>query len=866
MKRAILAAMLALLAWTQIPFPIQAAEEAKAGHAYVVLVGIADYADKQIKPRSHAVEDVQALYDLFTNKNYLGADKDNVRLLLGGAEDQKRNAQPATKANILQALKWMNQAKADDLVIFTFIGQGGTLGEKGDRLCYFPSDSTVKDRNKNALAAAEISQELDKLKSHRFCAFLDVDFKGFTPGQGQAAEPRLDEAFFREFLGDDGSEDHLPVQGRVMVLGNGLSQSLDLKDHGLFTQVLLEGLKGKADKEGYEADGVVTVDELTTYLSKELPELARKFGKGKQEREQHYFSLAGRNSHFTLTCNPEVAAKAKERLDKFSQLSKDNSSLTPELVKEGNALLARMPKLESQRSLRKEYQRLADGKVTVEKFLADRNNILEKTKLERAESDAFANKVIDGGRMLTRNYVKKIKLGELVNWAIRGLYRRIDEKIPDEIKARLDKAKSQGEEELKVLLADVREQLGKREDLENHKDIDYALQMMTRHLDPYTTYIDADTLSRFKTETRGLFIGVGIQIRKDVATDMLQVISPILNSPAYKAGIQAGDIVTTITREVDEHGKPLDPPDVISTKGLSTTDAVKKILGVPNTKVKLTVQREGEEKPLEFEVKRNLIEVETVMGTHRKSDDAWDFYIDSDRKIAYVRLTQFGDNTYRDLIRAMATVKKQGLKGLILDLRFNPGGLLKSACEVSDLFIDDGLIVTIRHRIGKPDVWSARHEGSLLDFPMVCLINGHSASGSEIVAACLQDHKRAVIMGERSYGKGSVQDIQDFEGGQLKLTTASYWRPSGKNINRPSTSGKEEEEWGVMPEKQYLMKLSPKELDDLEESQKNSEIIRRSDKVVKEKHEFKDRQLEMALEYLRDQLKLASRLSGKKAS
>jgi carboxyl-terminal processing protease len=173
--------------------------------------------------------------------------------------------------------------------------------------------------------------------------------------------------------------------------------------------------------------------------------------------------------------------------------------------------------------------------------------------------------------------------------------------------------------------------------------------------------------------------------------------------------------------------------------------------------------------------------------------------------------------------------------------------------------------VTIRPRVGREQTERGIHEGSLLDFPMVCLVNGMSASGSEIVAACLQDHYRAVIMGERSYGKGSVQNIQPFEGGELKLTTASFWRPNGKNLNKSSTSGKDEEEWGVTPNPGFTLKLSERERDQLYEHQRDSEIIVRRDLPAKEKKtEFQDRQLEMALEYLRSQIKVAANTKSEK--
>src|SRR5262249_1487674 len=173
--------------------------------------------------------------------------------------------------------------------------------------------------------------------------------------------------------------------------------------------------------------------------------------------------------------------------------------------------------------------------------------------------------------------------------------------------------------------------------------------MLYKHTDPYTTYIDKEEKERMQREIRGRFPGVGIQIRKDSATDQLLVVTPIKGSPAYRAGIQAGDLITTVTREVDSQGEPLDPPEVIPTKGLSLAKAVEKITGKPKTKVKLTVQREGEDKPLEFNLTRDFVDVESVLGFKRKTDDSWDYMIDPDNKIAYIRLTQFANNSDVDM-------------------------------------------------------------------------------------------------------------------------------------------------------------------------------------------------------------------------
>jgi carboxyl-terminal processing protease len=204
--------------------------------------------------------------------------------------------------------------------------------------------------------------------------------------------------------------------------------------------------------------------------------------------------------------------------------------------------------------------------------------------------------------------------------------------------------------------------------------------------------------------------------------------------------------------------------------------------------------------------------------------------------------------------RIMDDLKGAGVKGFIFDLRFNPGGLLDVAYDISDLFIDDGVVVSIRERNQPEKELSGHSRGSMLDFPMVCLVNGSSASGSEIVAACLQDHDRAYVIGERSYGKGSVQHILDFDGGEIKLTTATFWRPSKKNLNKSSTSGKEEEEWGVVPNK--LIKLTAREHDELYEHLHATEVIQRKDKPPEAK-KFEDKQLDAALKYLRSQIQTA---------
>ena len=283
--------------------------------------------------------------------------------------------------------------------------------------------------------------------------------------------------------------------------------------------------------------------------------------------------------------------------------------------------------------------------------------------------------------------MKEIKPGKMAAWAIQGLFRRVEEKVPADIASQLEKPESLNGEAIMKLLTDARLKLGRREDLDKGKDVDVTLQRMMVNMEPYTTYIDAETKATLDKEIQGNFTGIGVQIRKDSVTDMLLVVTPIKDSPAFKAGVQAGDIITKIILDVDNKGNKLDKPEVISTKGLATNDAVKKILGKPGTPVTIFIQREGEPKEREIKLVRNRIEVESVLGYSRKPDATWNWFVDPKSKIGYIRLTSFARNSARDMARALDEMRKQGMKGLVFDLRFNPGGTLDSAVLSSDMFI-----------------------------------------------------------------------------------------------------------------------------------------------------------------------------------
>lgn len=328
--------------------------------------------------------------------------------------------------------------------------------------------------------------------------------------------------------------------------------------------------------------------------------------------------------------------------------------------------------------------------------------------------------------------------------------------------------------------------------------LESALEGMLQNLDPHSTFINTGEWRQFRRQIEGKFGGIGIQVGVDEDNGRLKVIAPMVGTPAYEAGILAGDLILEI--------------DGQSAEGMSTEKAAEFLMGRPGTPVKLSVLHEGSEDPEPITITRAIIEVPTVLGDRRKPDDEWDFMLDKNNRIGYIRITTFSQNTVDELKKALGQLKDEGAKGLIIDLRDDPGGLLSAAVAIADIFLDKGEIVSTKGRNTDARRYDAQKDGLYEDLPMAVLINQNSASASEIVSAALQDHKRAVIVGQRSYGKGSVQNIIDLDGGNsvLKLTVASYYRPSGENIHR-FKNAKTTDKWGVSPDPGAEVKLSTRE-------------------------------------------------------
>jgi carboxyl-terminal processing protease len=332
-----------------------------------------------------------------------------------------------------------------------------------------------------------------------------------------------------------------------------------------------------------------------------------------------------------------------------------------------------------------------------------------------------------------------------------------------------------------------------------------ALDGMMTRLDDYSAYISPKTLGEFEETLDAHFSGVGVQILLDPQNGQLTVGSPVVGSPAFEAGVRAGDRILRI--------------DGKSTQGLSLDDVRDRMRGEAGKPITLAILHQGETTPLDLKIVRREIQVSTVIGDTRNADGSWNYFIAGHDHLAYVRINSFSEKTEQELKQVLEGLLRQRMRGLVLDLRNNPGGLLRSAVGVCNLFIeptagDRGEIVRTRDRAGRTrEVFFAQKGRALPHFPMAVLVNQFSASASEIVAACLQDHHRAVIVGQRSFGKGTVQELIDLEPNQgvMKLTTSSYWRPSNKNIHRRRDAAPGDD-WGVLPDPGCEVKLEGKEL------------------------------------------------------
>ena len=319
-----------------------------------------------------------------------------------------------------------------------------------------------------------------------------------------------------------------------------------------------------------------------------------------------------------------------------------------------------------------------------------------------------------------------------------------------------------------------------------------AIRGMLRTLDPYSQFFPPENYADFRTESRGTYGGLGMEI--GIRDERLTIISPFKGTPADKAGLLSGDIISQI------EGK--------STTNMTTTDAVEHLRGEPGTQVNITILREGEPQPLEVTLTRDVIQFPSVESKVLKGE------------IGYIRINQFRDNTASDVDKAFETFNQQEIEGLILDLRSNPGGLLRSAVDIASDFLAPGQLIVYTQGKTPREEYTAETGKQQRHYPLIVLVNGGSASASEIVAGAIKDHGRGLVMGEKTFGKASIQQVFPLSGGAaVKLTVAHYYSPNGVDIHKIGIVPDIEDPWFSRSEIQMLRKLqNHKQIEDLIES------------------------------------------------
>ncbi|MCK9554621.1 S41 family peptidase [bacterium] len=360
------------------------------------------------------------------------------------------------------------------------------------------------------------------------------------------------------------------------------------------------------------------------------------------------------------------------------------------------------------------------------------------------------------------------------------------------------------------------------DDVDQKKLVYGAMKGIIAELDPHSQFMEPEMYKEIKVETEGEFGGLGIEIT--VRDSLLTVIAPMEGTPAERAGLKTGDKIIKIDGE--------------STKDMTLMKAVSKLRGKPGTKVHIVVLRSNQ-KVLDFDVVRDIIKVESIKDAKILENS-----------IGYIRIVQFQENTGRDFEKALTDMETRGMKSLIIDLRNNPGGLLQTAVEVADRFVENGkVIVSIQGKLPSQNVvFNAKDRTTHKEYPIAVLINNGSASGSEIVAGALKDYKKAILIGEKTFGKGSVQSVIPLnDGSALRLTTAKYFTPSGVTIHGV----------GIIPDievdisDEEEVKLVLKKYAELEKALKQSEQTDNAEKNAVDEEEVKDIQLQRAIDLLK---------------
>lgn len=421
--------------------------------------------------------------------------------------------------------------------------------------------------------------------------------------------------------------------------------------------------------------------------------------------------------------------------------------------------------------------------------------------LDPVEAGNYGRQINHMISMITSQYVKPVERADLAATAMHGLYEAARVSPPSSLGVDIRKAKD--EEELIALFTQARLALGDRDDLKGPQALMSSLKALSGLLDPYSGVVSSMEWSR--GDEAEASPGLGMQVKDNLGVGPLVVQTVIPGSPAQRAGIRPGDQITSI-----------DGREVASIKNVSAPALLRRTSGTPDMdvstqplRVHLAVTRPGSSNTRKVALEEQTFRGETVLGVVRQDDNNWDHWIDRARKVAHVRIGTLGHGTSTDLAETIVDLEGQGMRGLILDLRWCPGGFLNEAVNIAQIFVGDTRVASVRGRDGKEIEYGSSKQPRSGGFPLIVLVNGDTSGGAELIAAAIQDTRRGLVAGQRTLGKASIQTPIDLPlpNTKFKITTGTFFRPSGKNLHRFSDS-KPTDDWGVCPDRDMEYRVS----------------------------------------------------------
>jgi carboxyl-terminal processing protease len=428
--------------------------------------------------------------------------------------------------------------------------------------------------------------------------------------------------------------------------------------------------------------------------------------------------------------------------------------------------------------------------------------------LRQGEAAEFAQQLTQTIKLIAEQYIQPVETPAAVYAALAALYEEAGVPVPGTLRGEVNKAK---DAELFNLMVRTREALGSAEVLRGTRAYFTALRGLGTVLDPWTRFMPAEDRRRSSGENADVGTGLTVADHQGVGPLWVRAVAP--GSPAQVEGIRPGDQITHLD------GKPAGAmtfAEALRHLGQEPAGRGETATALP-ARVTLTLLRPGVKEPRKVTLDITTFDPETVLGVRRRPDNSWDFFLDPEKKIGYIRVTKLSGSVVADLRGALTGLQADGMRGLILDFRWCPPGFINEATETARVFLGEGQITTIKYRPGQPDEpYTSTGANSFADFPLVVLVNGETTGSAEMIAAALQDNKRAVIAGQRSRGKGSVQHSITLPVNNLQLwvTSGLFIRPNGKPMHRFAHS-KPEDDWGVRPDPRLEFILSPELTDRL---------------------------------------------------